>query len=73
MVITACYGVFELGRRQEVDVHRLVQRALLDKVLADGAGGTAEWQGETGGLVVLDVIQCGVGARQADEFLQEEA
>ena len=66
------HGSVYVGGGQEEDVPRVVQRAEIDEPAAGFIGGAAEGDGEAGGLVVLQVVQRGVAADEAQQLVQEE-
>jgi len=56
----------------EENVHGIGDDAADVEAAAELAEAYAERQREAGGLVVLEIVEAGVGAGQTDEFVEEE-
>ena len=71
-VVVGLDGFFEGGGTGEEDVHRIADDTTNVEAAAEFAKAAAKGESEAGGLVVLEVVETGVGAGQADEFVEEE-
>ena len=71
-VVVGLNGFFEIGRVSEEDVHGLGDNAADVKAAAEFAQTFAERESEAGGLVVLEIVEAGVGTSEADEFVEKE-
>ena len=71
-VVVGLDRFFKRGSAREEDVHGIANDAADVETSSEFAETAAEGEGEAGGLVVLEIIEAGVGAGESNEFVEEE-
>jgi hypothetical protein len=72
LVIVGEDGFFEFGGAGEEDVHGVANDTAHVEAAAEFAETFAERESEAGGLIVLEIVEAGVGADETEEFVEEE-
>lgn len=71
-VVVGADSGFNVVLTGEEDIHGVAQEAAVNETLAEGSQNFSEGFGETGRLIVLEVIEAGIGSGEADDFVHEE-
>ena len=72
LVVIGLYGPFEVSGVREENVHGVADDTADVEAAAEFAETFAKRKREARGLIVLEIVESGVGAREANEFVEEE-
>jgi len=72
LIVIGENGFFEIGGAGEEDVHGIADDTADVETAAEFAETFAERKSEAGGLVMLEIVETGVGAGEAENLVKEE-